>query len=242
VSQGTGRWSAGPFPPYVAVILDQPAMGPEWKSWLTFELALRGVLLGTDETLSQDGLITGFFRFLELEETEAVLRAMNVRVSALECPWTGPVRGAIGWIDATNAEDLLRNFLPFLARKGRGPLIRTDDKAYYEPVRRVTFSLKNLLGKFGFEDGEAFLNREPDYLEYARREAEAALERAGLEASVGLMEATAHNPLRIWGPILRKDKGKKVSDVVLDELSMTVWAYDDKCLQDATFWAEYPES
>lgn len=235
MSPGTASWREGTFPPYVAVILDQPAMGPEWKSWLTFEMALRGVLLGTDETLKDDGLVIGFFRFLELDETHEVLRAANVQVSALECPWAGPVRGAIGWMSLTSYGDLLRNFLPFMVRQGRGPFIRTDDGAYYEPVRRVTFSLGNLLGKFGFEDGDAFLSHEPDYLEYARREAEAVLERAGLEAPIGATE-TIHNPLRVWGPVTRKDKGKKVSDVVLDGLSMTIWAYDYRCLKDVTFW------
>ena len=37
------NWSAGPYPPYVVVLLDQPDMGPEWKSWLTLELS-RGCL------------------------------------------------------------------------------------------------------------------------------------------------------------------------------------------------------
>jgi hypothetical protein len=220
-------------PSYLAIILDQPAMGPEWKSWLTYELALRGVLLGTDGTLEEGGTLIGFFRFLEAEECEAVLRAANVEVRARECPWAGPVRGALGWEGVGSVEDLLRSFLPSLIRLGRGPLVRTEDGAHYEPLRRVAFSLNNLTGKFGFEDGEALLGDSSDYLEYARNEAQAALARAGLQAQVSVLE-TAHNPLRIWGPVTRN--GKEVSETVLQEHPMTLWAFDWSCLRDITFW------
>lgn len=233
MSHGADKARDGSLPPYVAVILDQPAIGPEWKSWLTHELALRGVLLDTNGNLEEDGLILGFFRFLEPPETEVVLRAANVAVAAHECPWAGPMRGALGWVRAGLEEELLRSFLPLLVRLGRGPLIRTADGAHHEPFRKVTFSLGNLLDKYGFEDGEAFLDRTPDYLEYARREVQASLARVGLEAQVSRVE-TAHNPLRIRGPVLRH--GKPVSEEVLRELSVTLWAHDWSCLQDVTFW------
>ena len=218
---------------HLATLLDQPVMGPEWKSWLTYELALRGVQLGTDGTLEERGTLIGFFRFLEAEECEALLRAANVEVRARDCPWGGPVRGALGWDSAGSVEDLLRSFLPALIRLSRGPLVRMEEGAHYEPLRRMAFSLDNLTGKFGFEDGDAFLGDMSDYLEYARREAEAALARAGLEAQVSVLE-TAHNPLRIWGPVTRN--GKEVSEKVLREHSMTLWAFDWSCLRDVTFW------
>jgi hypothetical protein len=225
--------SNGAVPSYVAIILDQPAMGPEWKSWLTYALALRGVLLGTDGTIMEGDTLIGFFRFLEPDECEAVLRAANVEVRARECPWAGPIRGALGWESAGSVEELLRSFLPLLIRLARGPLVRTEDGAHYEPLRRMAFSLSNLTGKFGFEDGEALLSDSSDYLEYARHEAQAALARAGFEAHVSVVETT-HNPLRIWGPMTRN--GKEVPETVLRDLSMTLWAYDWSCLRDATFW------
>lgn len=224
----------GSVPPHLAVILDQMAMGPEWKSWLTYELALRGILLGMDGTIEEGGTLIGFFQFLEPEECRAVLQATSVEVRAQECPWAGPVRGALGWESAGSVEDLLRSFLPLLIRLGRGPLVRTEDGTHYEPLRRVAYSLYNLTSKFGFEDGDAFLSSSSDYLEYARHEAQAALARAGLEAQVSLIDNTAHNPLRTWGPVTRN--GKEVPEVVLRELSMTLWAFDWSCLRDVTFW------
>jgi hypothetical protein len=217
----------------MAIILDRPSMGPEWKSWLTYELALRRVQLGTDGTIEEEGTLIGFFQFLEPEECEAVLRAANVEVRARECPWAGPVRGALGWEGAGSVEDLLRSFIPLLLRLGRGPVVRTEDGAHCEPFRRVAFSLSNLTGKFGFEDGDAFLGDSPDYLEYARHEAQVALARAGLEAQVSVVE-TPHNPLRVWGPVTRN--GKEVPVTVLRDLSMTLWAFDWCCLRDVTFW------
>jgi len=220
-------------PSYLAIILDQPAMGPEWKSWLTYALALRGVLLDTDGTIGEGGALIGFFRFLEPEECEAVLRATNVEVCAREYPWAGPVRGALGWEGAGSVEELLRSFLPLLIRLGRGPVVRTEDGAHYEPLRRMEFSLSNLTAKFGFENGEALIGDSSDYLDYARHEAQAALARAGLDAQVSVVETT-HNPLRIWGPVTRH--GKEVPETVLRDLSMTLWAYDWSCLRDVTFW------
>lgn len=221
------------MPSYLAIILDQPTMGPEWKSWLTYELAMKGLHLRTDGTLEEDGALLGFFRFLEPQECEAVLRKASIEVGAQECPWAGPVRGALGWAGIGSVEDLLRSFLPLLIRLWRGPVVRTNDGAHYEPFRRVSFSLENLTGKFGFEDGEAFLSDSADYLEYARHAAQAVLARAGLEAQVSVLE-TSHNPLRIWGPVTRN--GKELSETVLRDLSMTLWAFDWSCLRDVTFW------
>ncbi|ADO72175.1 hypothetical protein [Stigmatella aurantiaca] len=223
----------GAVPSHLAIILDQPAIGPEWKSWLTYELALRGLLLGTDGTVKEDRTLLGFFRFLGVQECEAVLRATRVEVHARECPWAGPMRGALGWEDAGSGEALLNSFIPVLIRRSRGPLIRLEDGVHHEPLRQVTFSLSNLTGKFGFEDGEALLCDSSDYLEYARNEAQAALTRAGLEAQVSITQ-TAHNPLRIWGDVTRN--GKKISETVLQDFSMTLWAFDWSCLRDETFW------
>jgi hypothetical protein len=191
------------------------------------------VQLGTEGTIEESGALIGFFRFLEAEECETVLRVANIEVHARECPWGGPVRGALGWEGASSVEDLLRVFLPSLIRLGRGPLVRTEDGACYEPLRQVTFSLSNLTGKFGFEDGEAFLGDSSDYLKYAQHEAQTALARAGLEAQVSVLE-TAHNPLRIWGPVTRN--GKQVPETVLQQLSMTLWAFDWSGLRDVAFW------
>lgn len=233
---GTDRWSSGRFPPCVSVVLEQPGIGTEWKSWLTFELALRGVMLDTNEDIIQDEMPIGGFRFLELDETAAMLQHSNAEVSALDCPWVGRIRGSLGWIRADVNDEFLKAFLPTLARRCRGPFIQTDRKIQYDPLRQMKFSLKDLTSKYGFNDGEAFLSRdEPGYLDYVRQEAESALVRAGIKASVGTTE-THHNPLRIWGPILRSDGWEEVREWELDKYSMTIWAYDDSCLERVSYW------
>ncbi len=220
--------------PFVTIVLDQPAIGPEWKSWLTYELALRGFSLELDGTLLHQGETVGLFQFLDDLASEELLRAMNIEASARECPWAGPVRGAIGWELLGVMEDLHASFLPSLFKLAQGPVIRIKDAVHYEPVRKVGFSLYDLSVKSGFDDGGAFLNDSSEYLEYARREAQLALARAGLEADVSIMDNTAHNPLRIWGPVTRR--GKKVSEHVLRDFSMTLWAYDWSCLEEIGFW------
>jgi hypothetical protein len=64
-------------------------------------------------------------------------------------------------------------------------------------------------------------------------EAQSALRRAGLEAQASLVE-TAHNPLRLRGPVLQH--GEPVSEELLRELSVTLWAHDGSCLRDVSFW------
>lgn len=235
MSRGTDRWSSGRFPPCVSVVLDQPGMGPEWKSWLTFELALRGVTLSTEGELVQDEMMFGAFRFLDLDETAEMLHHANANTKVLDCPWAGRIRGALGWIRMDVDTVFLKAFLPTLARRCRGPFIQTDEKIQRDPLRLMEFSLKNLMSKYGFDDGEALLSREPDYLDYARREAESALTRSGIKASVGSTE-THHNPLRIWGPLLRSDGWEEAREWELDNLSMTIWAYDNACLADVAYW------
>jgi hypothetical protein len=224
---------ASTFPPYFAVILDQPTIGPEWKSWLVHELALRGVVLGLDGTIEDRGVLIGFYQFLERDEAEQALQTMNVKVEALACPWIGPIRGAIGWVRAGLQEDLLDSFLPVLVRLSRGPFVRTADSAFYAPVRQMAFSVENVVKKYGFGDGEDLLDVPGDYLEHACDEVQSVLEHAGLEAQVSLIE-TAHNPLRIRGPALRD--GKEAPSDVLRELTVTLWAYDWRLLQDPSFW------
>ncbi len=62
----------------------------------------------------------------------------------------------------------------------------------------MTFSLGNLLDKYGFEEGEAFLDKTPHYLEYARREVQASLARAGLEAQVSLVDWSCLQDVTFW--------------------------------------------
>lgn len=226
-------WSHGLRPSHVAVVLDQPNMGPEWKSWLTFELALRKVVLGTDEVISDEDGFIAFFRFMELEEVQEILRAAHVEISALQCPWGGAVRGAIAWDG--NCWDVMHRLVPRLLWRSRGPVLRTEDGAYREPLRKVTFSLMELTSKHGFDDGDAFLSHDPDYLEYACREATAALAAGGLEAGVGSID-THHNPLRIWGPVRRLDQREEVQEWELGKLSMAIWAYDTSFMSDVSFW------
>lgn len=242
MNNGLEFWSVGPYPPYVAVVLDQPHIGSEWKSWLTNELTSQGIYLdatGAIQILDENGLIRddvslGFFRFLERDETEAVLRDAKVKVSALSCPWERAVRGAIGWVHFSQS-DVRDLFLSNLLLRTRGPVIRTEDGAAHEFIRQVTFDLSQLVNKNGFGDGDAFLNREPGYMAYAEQVAEKALAEAGLVAAVGATEPR-HNPLRIRGDIRRMRDGKIVGESALRGHTMKLWACDYGFLEDASFW------
>lgn len=232
-------------PPYVAVVLDQPAMGQDWRKWVTAGMAESHVLLEPDETFCDrynENELLGWYDFLEAEEAEWVLQAIRVEMSVKECPWVAPlrVRGALGWFPL-GTRVLKYNFVPRLVTLCRGPVICTMDGSYHELVRKVTFSLGDLVRKRGFDEGDAFLDRsaESEYMRYCRQQVEAALENAGLEALVSVDdEARPHNPMRICGPILYKNRKffRKASEWVLDDLSVELWAYNWKCCDDRSFW------
>ncbi len=237
-------WSNGPYPPYVAVVLDRPDIGLEWESWLTLELARRKFILDVDgmiRTLDKDGRTDegglGVFRFYSAEETEVFLNDVRVRVSALDCPWGGvnKVRGAIGWAHFS-LQEVKNGFLTTLLLRTRGPVVRPDEQTHRELLRQVSFELSGLTSKYSFDDGDAFLSRGGDYMAYVEGVAREALSAAGLDAAVGAYDGTHHNPLRIWTPIRRKRDGKEVGESALDGKSMTIWAYDYSCLDDASFW------
>ena len=107
------------------------------------------------------------------------------------------------------------------------------DGACRHPLQLRTFGLDELLEKRGFNDGAAFLSESPGYLDSVHAAVEIQFKSAGLDAQVFTMD-TIHNPLRVRGPILRK--GQEVSEDILYELSVEIWAYDWTCLDDKTFW------
>ena len=103
--------------------------------------------------------------------------------------------------------------------------------------------MTDLVGKHGFEDGDALLSRTEDaYLRYAVQEAERALAeaeralaRAGFTGYAGIF-GTHHNPLRLSGDRMRGGVPVSAPDEALLGATMRLWAFDWSVLDEIAFW------
>jgi hypothetical protein len=184
--------------------------------------------------------IIGIARLLTVDQLGAMSEIPAVREAcqAGERPWIGRPVAAFVWSQVCDERLARDELVPLLLSAARGPVIRLDDGRRREPLSLRTFSLDQLLKRYGFDDGEALLSRHD---EVYQREVAHAIERrlaeAGLDGTVGWF-GTCHNPLGLCGD-LRRD-GQVVSDVqaTLAPLTVSFWAWDWSILQDNAFWME----
>ena len=125
-----------------------------------------------------DGLV-GFYQFLDREEGRRLLPEDARPLVEKPGPYNGPVVGYFSWTHAVDQRIAEARLLPAIISISRSIIARTDNGRHMETVRLIEFPLSSLVGNHGFDDGDALISRDDDYLRYVQREAEAAL-AAGL--------------------------------------------------------------
>jgi hypothetical protein len=221
---------------YIAAIHDALVDEPDWAAWLRRHLAAEQVTLADDELVLHVGEVVG--RYELLAPAAAAARHRDAPWWSLEPrPWLGGVAGFFSWTHAADERAAMAHLVPTLIRRGRGVIARLDSGRFHETVHPRTFSLANLLERHGFDDGEALLARDGDYLDHVVGEVERALAAAGFEAAVGVA-STHHNPIRIVGEVRRG--GVAIADplAALAASAVTLWAYDWDVLDDVAFWID----
>lgn len=161
-------------------------------------------------------------RFVDAANADAARRRRS------PCPYfTAPPVGVIEWteLDPGARNDWVRAWMRHgRGLIGRGPVVRSAAALHALPLRGLT-------SKWGFDDGDCFLTRDGDALDgYAtalRNTFQTALDEADLEGAVGWLEATCHNPLRVYGH--RQSIG---STAALARLSARAWVWDESLLTD----------
>lgn len=222
---------------FVAAISYPKKYTDNWQLWFSHQLADSKFSMATDDSLLHENEIIGFYRLIDPEEANTLFGSQEWFSLAQECPWFHGLIGFFNWTHVADQAIAEEHLLPKLIQTGSTVIARTDSQQFKLPVRLVEFSLANLLSKHGFEDGDAFLSREEEYLMYVYDKLTRAMEEAGLEGHIALLE-TAHNPLQLSQDLIRD--GKPVSDerLVLSELSVQFWAYDWDILRDCMFWQD----
>ena len=222
---------------FVAAIPKQDCKTDNWHEWLRQIFEASYLFLEKDEELLYKDNLIGFFRLMEPEEAKPLFQSTLWFPLINECPW---LNGEVGFFNWTHAVDQIaaeEHLLPKLIGLGCPVMVRTDDNRFKQAVRLIEFDLTNILSKYGFEDGDAFLSRDQNYLLYVYKQIAHCLEKAGLEGHVAILE-TAHNPLMLSEDLLQN--GEKVSDErqTLAALSIKIWAYDWNILRDSEFWLD----
>lgn len=222
---------------FVAAIPQWKNQTDNWRDWLLQQFTASQLLLTGDNRLEYEDNLIGFFQLIELEEANRLFHTESWFALTQVCPWFQGLGGFFNWTHAADQRIAEERLLPRLIQIGSTVIARTDNHLFKQPVRLVEFSLTNLLNKHGFHDGDAFLNRDEDYLLYVYDELTRCMETAHLEGHIALLQ-TAHNPFQLSEDLRRN--GKHVSNelLALAELSVQIWAYDWDILREWEFWQE----
>ena len=223
---------------FIAAIMSAHLPDPEaWQDWLRHELVQHKVELGNDGNMTADGNYMGFYRLLSREQAQHEFgRALWFSLDEVP-PWLGHPVGFFAWCHLGCESEAESHLLPALVELSRGLCVRIDDGRFVHLATEREFSLSNLIGKHGFDDGDAFLSRNPDseYLRATVLQTRRVLEEAGLDVFIGIY-GTHHNPLRMTGDVTKD--GKVVDDRVLWDLNIRLWTLNWPVLREETFWLE----
>lgn len=235
---------------FVAGIMAEGAPDPltylnaRLKDW-GFSLGSGGQVLGSD----------GAERDIRYELLEpAAFADRPWHATSHPCPFVGPLAAYLRWEPESwlNHDDF-RELALALLREGLGVTARLEDDRAAQAVALRRFDLDSAFGKYGIHDGDALLTHdEGPYQDYVLAEVMRVLAEAGLVAHLS-WASTCHNPLRLSAvqpagskrlyPALWRRQGDALSlvnpDSALGDLSVELWTYDFKVLDDADFWALY---
>lgn len=222
---------------FVAAIPQHKNQTDNWQIQLRHHLATSQFSLAAEDRLLHADELIGFCRCIELEEGNTLFHSAPWFALTQKCPWFQGLAGFFNWTHVANQTLAEEQLLPKLIQIGSTVIARTDNQHFKQPVQLVEYSLLNLLHRHGFNDGNAFLSRDEDYLMCVYDEIVRCMETASLEGHIALLQ-TAHNPLQL-SEDLRRD-GKPVSNetLALAELSVQIWAYDWDVLKDWEFWQD----
>ncbi|HYN78160.1 MAG TPA: hypothetical protein VES73_10250 [Lamprocystis sp. (in: g-proteobacteria)] len=225
------------LPTFVAAVLEQHLLNRPWRDFLSQGFAQSGLELAGDGTLTRAADLIGCYRLLEPELAQHRMDAGLWRSLQPASQRLGRPVGYFCWTHAADEQAARAHLLPAVLRLCRGVIARPDNGQTREAVCRRNFPLTNLLGKHGFDDGEAFLDRSDATLREALGEVELALKAADLEGYVSVF-GTHHNPLRLSGGLRRN--GQVVDDEAqaLDGLSISLWSYNWPVLDEVLFWID----
>ena len=222
---------------FIATIPKPNNFGNDWQHWFHEELATHKLFLTHGEQMLYDNDLIGFFRLIESEEANLLFQQTSWFTRLRECPWLSGIAGFFNWTHIVDEQATKYHLLPKLVSLGCPIIARTDNMHFKQAVGLVEFDLTHILSKFGFEDGDALLSRDKEYLTYVHKEITQCLEKAGLEGHIAILE-TAHNPFMLSQDLLQD--GKKVDDEALKlaTSSVRIWAHDWNILKDAKFWQD----
>lgn len=135
------------------------------------------------------------------------------------------------------SEEEQASFVQTVVQIARGDVVRMSDMAVRSYICQREFSLGDLALRFGFDDGDVFLDRsDSPYLESVRDTLQQALTHAGFDGLVGT-RSTHHNPLRLATALYRNGREVRSPVDALADHTVTLWAYDVRLLGDSDYWS-----
>lgn len=221
---------------FVAAIFQHKDQTDNWQDLVRQELSSSQFFLEVEDRLYHTDDLIGFYQFIELEEGPSLFHGTPWYALIQECPSFLKLVGFFNWTHVASETLAKECLVPSLVQNSIF-IARTDNLEFKRCARLSDLSLINLLSKFGFDDGAAFLRRDEEHLLGIYDKIIQCMQAAGLEGHVVLLE-TAHNPLQLSGDLYRDGKRVKDEMLALEDLSVTIWAYDWNILSDPIFWLD----
>ena len=238
------------FERFALVVMDR-GQREGWRERFLDEIArgdvtLRGEPLGQGavtlqgDELQLQGQWMGNARFEPLEWADETLSQW---ISAGARPFVGAPAGLFVWSHLMANRTQERDLVNTLARAARGAGYRLDTHELHENVLRRQFSLTETTTAYGFEEGTAFLERQPGpYMDDVVAAVKRALAANKIDIWAGFdPDAEGNNPLRLYPPM--EVAGEPVPnervDRVLYALDIEIWAFSAE-LRDprGEFWID----
>lgn len=192
------------------------------------------------EALRLQGEWMGNARFESLDWAD---EALSQWLAVGARPFVGAPAGLFVWSHVMANGSQQRDLVSTVVRAAWGAGYRLDTHELRENVVRREFPLTEMTTPYGFEEGTAFLEREPGpYMDSVVTAVKRVLAANQIEVWAGFApDAEANNPLRLYPPmdIAGEQIPNQRVDRVLYHLDIEIWAFPER-LGDSRdeFWID----
>lgn len=216
---------------HVVSVMDGHIQGEDWRRHVRQGFESSGLHLQDNGDISRGGDNVGIYSFVTLAEAGELFGGQSWFSLAPEGPWIGKPTGFLAWMVYRKTD--IAYIVSWVCR---GTVARLDGRESRKLAGLNEFSLGNLRGKHGFDDGDAFLFRDnDDYWRYVLTEIERVLTGAGCVGNVGVF-GTHHNPVRLSGDLTRGAETIDHDDCLLDNLRVKLYMRNLSLLSSSPFW------
>jgi hypothetical protein len=189
-----------------------------------FRDAREGILDLDDGHIGPRRRPRGRYQFLTVDTVQNAFPAAEWLTVDHPEPQVGPVRGFFNVEWWTDDPQLRTADIDIWVGRSHGYLVDLSGGSVFDFIVRQRWPLREALDRYGFDDGDFFLSRRPEYFDPIRQILAAALTEAGVKPDF-ITYGTHHNPLLVRSFDYAAVEGRFVD----------LWGWNYALLEDPSF-------